>query len=136
MIFLLDTDILIDVALQRMPYATAAGELLDLLEQHPGTAWIAWHTLSNFYYLVSPTQGRNNTKNFLVDLVQFVNVAQTTTKSFLFAARLRMKDFEDALQVAAAVACEAEVIVTRNIRDYTHSPVQAVTPESARREFF
>ena len=136
MIFLLDTDILIDVALQRMPYATAAGELLDLLEQHPGTAWIAWHTVSNFYYLVSPTRGRNNTKNFLVDLVRFVNVAQTTTNSFLFATRLRMKDFEDALQVAAAVACEAEVIVTRNIRDYARSPVQAVTPESARHAFF
>ncbi len=136
MIFLLDTDILIDVALRRMPYATAAGDLLDLLEQRPGTAWIAWHTLSNFYYLVSPTRGRSNTKNFLVDLVRFVNVAQTTTKSFLLAARLQMKDFEDALQVAAAVACEAEVIVTRNIRDYTHSPVRAVTPESARHEFF
>ena len=136
MIFLLDTDILIDVALRRMPYATAAGDLLDLLEQRPGTAWIAWHTLSNFYYLVSPTRARSNTKNFLVDLVRFVNVAQTTTKSFLLAARLQMKDFEDALQVAAAVACEAEVIVTRNIRDYTHSPVRAVTPESARHEFF
>lgn len=136
MIFLLDTDILIDVALRRMPYATAAGDLLDLLEQRPGTAWIAWHTLSNFYYLVSPTRGRSNTKNFLVDLVRFVNVAQTTTKSFLLAARLQMKDFEDALQVAAAVACEAEVIVTRNICDYTHSPVRAVTPESARHEFF
>lgn len=136
MIFLLDTDILIDVALQRMPYATAAGELLDLLEQHPGTAWIAWHTVSNFYYLVSPTRGRNNTKNFLVDLVRFVNVAQTTTNSFLFATRLRMKDFEDALQVAAAVACEAEVIVTRNIRDYARSPVQALTPEAARHAFF
>lgn len=136
MIFLLDTDILIDVALRRMPYATAAGDLLDLLERRPGTAWIAWHTLSNFYYLVSPTRGRSNTKNFLVDLVRFVNVAQTTTKSFLLAARLQMKDFEDALQVAAAVACEAEVIVTRNIRDYTHSPVRAVTPESARHEFF
>ena len=136
MIFLLDTDILIDVALRRMPYATAAGDLLDLLEQRPGTAWIAWHTLSNFYDLHSPTRGRSNTKNFLVDLVRFVNVAQTTTKSFLLAARLQMKDFEDALQVAAAVACEAEVIVTRNIRDYTHSPVRAVTPESARHEFF
>lgn len=136
MIFLLDTDILIDVALKRMPHATAAGKLLDLLEQRPGTAWVAWHTLSNFHYLVSPTRGRDDTKNFLVDLARFVNVAQTTTKSFLFAARLRLKDFEDALQVAAAVACEAEIIVTRNIRDYTHSPIKAVAPQSVLHEFF
>ena len=136
MIFLLDTDVLIDIALNRTPHAAAAGKLLDVLEQRPGTAWVAWHTLSNFHYLVSPIRGRDDTKNFLVDLAQFVNVAQTATKSLLFAARLKMKDFEDALQVAAAVACEAEMIVTRNIRDYAHSPIKAATPKSVLRDFF
>jgi len=33
-----------------------------------------------------------------------------------------MKDFEDAMQVAAALACGAEVIATRNMRDYAQAP--------------
>ena len=122
MILLLDTDILIDVALDRSPHAEPAGELLDALEQHPGIAFIAWHTISNFYYLVAPTRGRNDTKAFLLDLVRFAAVAQTTTESLRYAAGLQMKDFEDAMQVAAAVACGAEVIATRNIRDYANAP--------------
>ena len=40
-----------------------------------------------------------------------------------------MPDFEDALQAAAAVACKAQVIITRNVRDFKKSPVPAMTPE-------
>ena len=42
MILLVDTDILIDVALDRMPYAESSSALLDRLEQTPGTAFVAW----------------------------------------------------------------------------------------------
>jgi len=41
-----------------------------------------------------------------------------------------MKDFEDAMQVAAAMACGAERIATRNLRYYTNSPIKAISPKS------
>lgn len=41
-----------------------------------------------------------------------------------------MKDFEDALQVAAAMACGADVIATRNLKDYVKSPVKAKSPST------
>jgi predicted nucleic acid-binding protein len=47
---LLDADILIDVALARAPYVESAAALLDELERRPGSAFIAWHTISNFCY--------------------------------------------------------------------------------------
>jgi predicted nucleic acid-binding protein len=42
-----------------------------------------------------------------------------------------MADFEDAMQVAAARACGARHIVTRNVRDYQRSPIRAVDPQEA-----
>jgi predicted nucleic acid-binding protein len=60
-----DTDVLIDFALDRKPHAEAAALLLDALEQRPGTAFVAWHSLSNFFYMVSPVQGKRQTKDFL-----------------------------------------------------------------------
>ena len=60
MIVLVDTDVLIDIALDRMPYVESSSALLDKLEQRPGTAFVAWHTLSNFYYLVTPTRGHEH----------------------------------------------------------------------------
>jgi predicted nucleic acid-binding protein len=128
-IVLLDTDVLIDLALDRAPHAEAAAGLIDALEQRPGSAYVAWHSLSNFFYVVAPTRGKHQAKDFLLDLTRFVLVAPTTTESFQFAGKLDLSDFEDAMQVAAAVACHASVIATRNLRDYSRSPVPAAEPQ-------
>jgi len=45
-----------------------------------------------------------------------------------------MPDFEDALQAAAALACGAQLIVTRNERDFKGSPVAALNPEAFLRQ--
>jgi predicted nucleic acid-binding protein len=131
---LLGTDILIDVALDRTPHSNAAGELLYILETQPGRAFIAWHTASNFYYLVAPARGRVHTRDFLLELTRFVGVAPATARALRYAAQLSLGDFEDALQVAAAHTCGAEVIATRNVRDYTRSPIRAAKPQAVLNE--
>jgi predicted nucleic acid-binding protein len=127
-IVLIDTDVLIDVALDRRPHAAQASTLLDALERGEGTGFMAWHSLAIFHYLVQSQQGSSATKAFLIDLLRFIQVAPTSTDSARYAANLTMRDFEDALQVAAAVACRANAIATRNVRDYARAPVRAVLP--------
>ena len=128
---LLDTDILIDLALDRHPHAEAAAELLDRIEHGALTAFIAWHTASNFYYLVSPSRGRTDTRDFIVELTRIAAVVPTGTEALHYAAALPMADFEDAMQVAAARACGARHIVTRNVKDYHRSPIPAIRPQDA-----
>lgn len=125
---LLDTDVLLDVALGRVPHVDASAELLDLLERRGRGAFVAWHTLSNFYYLVRPTRGHDDARAFLLDLAGFVTVAPTDTDALRYAAGLPMPDLEDAMQVAAARACGAVAIATRNVRDFEASPIPARTP--------
>jgi predicted nucleic acid-binding protein len=127
-IILLDTDVLIDVALDRAPHSEPAAALLDWCEQHPKSAYIAWHSIANFYYLVRPKRGHDDTKSYILDLINFVEVAQTGTADLAVAVQLAMKDFEDAMQVAAVLTCKADVIATRNIRDYSRAPVRAMLP--------
>ena len=117
---LLDTDVLIDVALDRQPHGQPASDLLDEIERGRVTGYFSWHTASNFYYLVSPRRGNKDAKLFLVELMRFVAVAPASTRSLQYGASLEMKDFEDAM------ACGAEVIATRNLRDYRNSPIRAV----------
>ena len=133
---LLDTDVLLDVALDRQPHADAAAEILDRLERGRERAFIAWHTVSNFYYLVAPSRGGPGARDFILDLTRFVAVAETDTSAVRYAAELPMHDFEDALQVAAARACGARHIVTRNVRDFDRSPIPALTPAEALTEMF
>lgn len=126
---LVDTDVLVDVALDRAPFADSAGRLLDLLERRRASGFLAWHSAANFHYLVAPGSGKLGARAFLLDLVRFMEIAPTTTESLLQAGRLDLRDFEDAMQVAAGLACGADAIATRNVRDYRGAPIEALRPE-------
>ena len=53
-------------------------------------------------------------------------MASTRRADALSATTSGMRDFEDALQMAAAVACGADVILTRNLTDFKSSPIAAI----------
>ena len=121
---LLDTDVLLDVALKRDEFLAASQGVLRWAEGEPGQAAVAWHTLSNIAYLtVSP-------REVLRQLLEFIEVAPTGTEKARLAIGLPMGDLEDALQATAALAFDATFIVTRNVRDYQKSPVPALSPSS------
>ena len=123
---LLDTDVLIDIALDRLPHSEAAFELLDASKEEVEPASLAWHSISNLYYIVKPTHGDITTRDFIRELTEFVHVAETDTESLRYATQLPMDDFEDAMQVAAARACmpnssSPETSATTNAHPYQQS---------------
>lgn len=119
---LLDTDVLLDVALARLPFAADSAAVLRWAEAD-GEAAAAWHSLANCAYLL-----KGGGRPFLGRLLQIVEVAPTGTADARRALGLPMADLEDAFQAAAALAWQADVIVTRNTADYRRSPVVAVAP--------
>ncbi len=125
---LLDADVILDVALERAPHVEASAELLDLLARRPYGVFVAWHTLSNLHYMLRPASGKEDSRSFLLTLTSLARVAPIDTEAFRFAASLPFADLEDAMQVAAARACGASFIATRNLRHYAASPIPARTP--------
>ena len=91
---------------------------------------MAWHTIARFCYVVAPFRGGRPTRDFVLDLLRSAEAAPATTEALRKATRLQMRDFEHAMQVAAAEGCGADVIATRNIRDYARSPLRAATPKT------
>lgn len=125
---LVDTDVPLDIALDRAPHVAASAALIDQVERGGRGAFVAWHTLANLYYLMRPARGDADARTFLAELTRFITVAPTDSESFRYAAGLDMTDLEDAMQVAAAHACGATVIATRNLRDFQNAPIPAMTP--------
>jgi predicted nucleic acid-binding protein len=118
---LIDSDVLLDVALARAPHHLESTAVLEWVEAG-GDAAVSWHSLTNCSYLLK------GGRKFLKDLLQLVEVAPVTTDDARTALRLPMSDIEDAFQSAAAQAFNADFIVTRNLRDYRKSPVPAISP--------
>ena len=123
-----DCDILLDVGLDRVPFAEASGILLNYLESKPQTGGIAWHSLSNIYYIASKTNGKAQSRAFIADLCSFLYVVPTGNAEVLNALKQPMSDFEDALQCSAALAYNARHIIIRNLNDYANAPLPAYSP--------
>ncbi len=125
---LIDCDVLLDAALERPEFVAESVALLAWAEQHTGAGWIAWHSLANVHYVGRRLRGDEAIRDFLREILSFLEVPATDHVSARQALTLPMADFEDALQVTSALTARAEHIVTRNTADYRRSPVPAVTP--------
>jgi len=125
---LVDINVLLDVALQR-PGAPASARLLATCgRQHQ--AWLAWHSIATLAYLIERQVSAISARDFIRGLLDWAEVATTGKPDALAALELPLTDFEDSLQVAAAMACGAQFIITRNERDFRKSPVLALSPDS------
>lgn len=125
---LIDINVLLAVALQR-PGAPASARLLALCgRQHEG--WLAWHSVVNLAYLIERQVSAISGRDFIRSILDRADVAKTGRPDALAA-----RDLADALQVAAAMACGAQFIVTRNERDFKASPVPALNPEDFLRQY-
>ena len=86
-------------------------------------AGVAWHSLALLSFLLK-SAARTHTRN----LLRRVEVVETGHAEALQALKLPMTDLEDALQAVAALKHRADLIVTRDRRDFRGSPVPAVSP--------
>ncbi len=126
---LLDTNILVDVALARPGLHPGSGAVLAWCLNHSGSGLVAAHSLATFSYLVGRTTGAAKAREFIADLTAGTDIAGVDNAEVKRALALPLPDFEDALIAAAAEGTGATHIVTRNTRDFRRSPVKAVTPE-------
>jgi len=124
---LLDINVLLDLAFQRRGEPASAALIAQCGASHQ--AFVAWHTVATLAYLIERQGTSAMARGFIRDLLGWADIAPTTRSDAMAALALSMADLEDALQAAAAAACGAAWIVTRNLRDFVQSPVAALTPE-------
>lgn len=71
---LLDINVLLDVVLERDPWAQPAAELLAALETNRAQGFVAAHSLPTVYYVVAKSQDRNTATTAMHDLLRLLDV--------------------------------------------------------------
>lgn len=130
---LFDTNIVLDVALDRLPLAASSRSALTWGFEHPGRACLAWHSVATMAYFLGKHGGRDRVRALVGELVARLDIAGGSDRELLRAIELPLTDFEDAMITALAESAGATHIVTRNTADFRRSPVKAVTPEDFMR---
>lgn len=126
---LFDTNIVLDVALDRPHLAASSRAALTWGFEHPARACLAWHSVATLAYFLSKHGRPSAVRPLVGELVARLDIAGGSDRELLRAIELPVADFEDAMIVALAEAAAATHIVTRNTADFRRSPVKAVTPE-------
>ena len=127
---LLDINVLVDVVLERDPWARPAAELLTALETNQAQGFVAAHTLPTVYYVVAKSQDRDTATTAMHDLLGLLDVVPVEKQDFYRALSLPLNDFEDAVQAAAAFRIDAEYLVTRNESDFKGASIATATPST------
>ena len=126
---LLDTNVILDLFLDRAPFADAAATLWLAHEREQLSVYVAAITPVNLFYIARKLRDEKKAREAVVELLATLNVSAIDQGMLKSALSLPFRDYEDAVQHAAANAAGVEAIITRNVKDYSAATLQIFTPE-------
>jgi len=126
---LLDTNIILDIALKREPHFELSSKIFELIDKKRIIGYITASTVTDIYYISRKEKGNEIAIEFISNLIEIVDVIGVDKSTIIKALKSNLKDFEDAVQVLAAENYEIEIIVTRNKSDFLNSGLEILTPK-------
>jgi len=126
---LLDTNIVLDLLMDRMPFADAAAELFAKVEDGTIIGYVCGTTITTVYYLAAKAVGTPRAREEIKKLLTLFEVAPVNRHVLESALVADFSDFEDAVIHEAACHVGAEAIVTRNQKDFKKAGISVYSSE-------
>ena len=119
---LIDTNVVLDIALNRRPFVEHAALLWRLAEQEEITACLSNTSITDLFYIINKHAGQEKARAFIADVLDTFRLVDIDQEGFREALDSGMKDFEDAVQYVICTRNGCDVLVTRNKSDYGGRP--------------
>jgi len=127
---LIDTNIILDVLLNRQEFLEASTAVLRPLLERKYRGFVAATTLTNMYYIVRRVSGKPEEALAAVNkTLAWCAVAPVNRKVLEVARSSGMPDFEDAVQAAAAQDFGIDIVVTRDKSGFHDTVLKVYSPE-------
>ena len=128
---LIDTNVVLDVLLERKSHLAASAAVWDAVESGGAEGYLAAHAITTIHYLAQKQLGVRRAKRVIANLLQVFRVAAVDGNVLRDALQHETQDFEDAVSAAAAEATGCEAIVTRDPKGFRTAGLRVLTPEAA-----
>ncbi len=125
---LFDTNVILDLLLDREPFSQDAAVCLSMVESGEIEGWLCASTVTTLHYLIRKSAGVRGALDGISLLLTIFEIAPVNKTVLERALRLPFKDFEDAVLHEAAALANINMIVTRNIADFKHSTIPVQLP--------
>lgn len=124
----LDTNIIIDLVLNRHPWVRYELVLLELSRQKKLSLTVSDISFLNLAYAVRKVMSPDEIYAAMTDLLKYMNVAAAGESVIRSAVSLRWKDMEDCVQYLTARNEGADYIITRDLTGFSLSDIPVMTP--------
>ena len=128
MVLLIDTNVILDVLLNRSEFVKDSSMIWKLCETEKAKGYISTLTYANMMYIMRKQMNSDQIKEVFTKLNLIFDFADFSSSVLEKAVNMKWNDFEDAIQSATAESIHADYIITRNIKDFSNSRVMAFTP--------
>ena len=125
---LFDTNIILDVLLDRKPFAEHASFLLSKVERSEINGFLCATTVTAIHYLLSKHLDKEKASISISSIVGLFEVASVNRIVIESALKSKFTDFEDSVLHESARHAGVEYIITRNIKDFKKSTIPVFTP--------
>lgn len=125
---LFDTNVILDIALEREPFFKEASQIFDLMDEGVVVGNITATTITDIYYVSRRSKGHNASLEFIRGLISVVDIIGIDKEIIINSLDSNLDDFEDAIQASAAKLNEIDVIITRNQKDFTNTEISVQSP--------
>ena len=125
---LFDTNVVLDLLLDREPFSLDAARCFSRVEAGEIEGWLCGSTVTTLHYLIRKSAGARKARESISLLLSLFEIAPVNKTALEGALKLPFKDFEDAVLHETARLVNADVIVTRNTADFKHSTIPLRLP--------
>ncbi len=125
---LVDTNIFLDVLLDRKPFSQNASRILALVETSSIEGFLCATTIMTVDYLLGRALAPAESRGALKNLLNIFEIAPVNRPVLEQALQSEISDFEDAVLEQSGRLVSVDIIITRNIKDFKKSRVTALDP--------
>ncbi len=125
---LFDTNVVLDVLLNRMPHAESAARLMVSVERKQIEGLLSATTITTLHYLIAKAVGSTRARKHIEALLSLFDIAPVGREVLTAALSLGFLDYEDAVLHEAARQAGARGIVTRDPRGFTKGRLKIYEP--------
>ncbi len=126
---LFDTNIILDVLLNREPFVELSANLVSSVENKSIEGYLCATTITTLDYLISKEINRNKTRAEIRKLLNLFQISEVNLKVLEMSINSAFKDFEDAVQYYSGECSNINGLVTRNTKDYKQAKLPIYTPD-------
>ncbi len=111
---LIDTNLVLDLLLNRKPFVVNAVKVFEQAEKGHIEAYLTANSVTDIVYILRKAYSGDQIREHLQNMFGFINIMSVTASDIFGAFKLGTPDYEDALLVQCAKTGGIDFIVTRN----------------------